>query len=683
MRKYAGFMMLTLLLLIVPALANAWTLTVKVAGGNANNSVTVAYPTSTSFATTATKTIKSGTAYLYPTKAGASVVIAGDDTTPTVTLDGGAYTPEAFALLKSGNHVLQVVFDADGTIGLDLKQLTGGTIYAQNRNNTWRADGVSGLPIDTSVNLTIAADNNWKILGYKVDGGTTVAAPAGKEKVFSFALTAENQEVEPVFARDGKVTASLFAPTDGVAGRDITCTISVMSNEAKEDLDYFVSIDGAAEVPAPNGVYTITNPAAKTYTVKGHVTSTNGGDAYTQVASIVVANAQSAANSGCASCHSAQPVRAHGYQNLVNSCVDCHSDAPHSATVQVPAPHYGGNAFLKAQYVSAASLPISCADCHGEPGTTTANQVIVMQFADSAHGDPAGEAWIHYDWRGANRSACARCHTGTGFVAKLGNENNISNVFQPGDILKPGEALACSACHSDAGAGTLRTAAQEFTINMSNGATVTYDVAGASTLCARCHSGRETGESIKAATDTTGVSVFVDSHYQPAAGTVYNMAGYEYAGQDYDLGSHKLLGANSQGPCVTCHLPGKDHSLVAASCVTCHGVTAPVVNAANLKASYDTALNDLKQALATKGIHYGPVHPFFFTTPYVAGGVNAPFTNWGSVYGASAWKDTMGAAFNYNLLWSEKGAFAHNYGYAMKLIADSIDFLSDGTVDGP
>ena len=360
----------------------------------------------------------------------------------------------------------------------------------------------------------------------------------------------------------------------------------------------------------------------------------------------------------------------------VTTCADCHQAAP----------HYGGAPFHQAQYVSTASQPVSCANCHGEAVNTAANQAILAQYADSAHTDPDGEAWIHYDWRGANRSSCARCHNGTAFVAKLGKENDTSSVFLPGDILKPGEALACSACHTDAGTGDLRTAAQDFvqafTLNLKNGATVTYDVAGASTLCARCHSGRETGESIKADANTTGVSVFVDSHYQPVTGVVYNQGGYEYAGQVYDsLGKHKLLGAAGQGPCVTCHMEGKDHSFVAPSCVTCHnGTTAPAVNAATVKANYDLALNNLKLALEAKGIHYGPVHPFFFTAPYVAGAANAPVTNWGSAYGPAAWKDTMGAAFNYNMLWSDKGAFAHNNGYAMKLIADSIDFLEDGAL---
>jgi len=181
---------------------------------------------------------------------------------------------------------------------------------------------------------------------------------------------------------------------------------------------------------------------------------------------------------------------------------------------------------------------------------------------------------------------------------------------------------------------------------------------------------------------SSDLRVFLDSHYQPAAGTVYNKSGYDY-GDNATIGGHKTLGAASQGPCVSCHMTGKNHSFAAASCVTCHnGPTALVIDAATMKANYDTALNNLKSALAAKGIHYGPVHPYFFTAVYTEVGPNTPVTNWAAPYGATNWKHTMGAAFNYNLLWSEKGAYAHDYNYAMKLIADSIDFLNDGVVNG-
>ena len=45
-------------------------------------------------------------------------------------------------------------------------------------------------------------------------------------------------------------------------------------------------------------------------------------------------------------------------------------------------------------------------------------------------------------------------------------------------------------------------------------------------------------------------------------------------------------------------------------------------------------------------------------------------------------KDRMGAAFNYNLLEHDPGAFAHNSHYAKLLIFDSLDYLDNGVLDG-
>ena len=397
----------------------------------------------------------------------------------------------------------------------------------------------------------------------------------------------------------------------------------------------------------------------------------------------------------CTSCHTGENA---AHEGAYTNCIGCHD--PHAATSDhMPlsptstalcgschssaSAHYGGTAFLKAQYVSDASLPVSCSSCHRNPTNATVYQSILTQYAASAHGDPAGEAWRHYDWRSSSRAACARCHTGTAFVAKLGNENDISNAYQPGDVLKPGEVLSCAACHIDAGTGDLRPASQSFTINMTSG-TVTYNVTGASALCARCHGGRETGESIKDDPGTTGVRGFIDSHYLAAAGTLYNQGGYEYEGQTYNsLGAHKEIGLDNQGPCVACHMSGKNHTFVSGSnqlCASCHNDSAAMLAAAN--ASFAAALDSLRLALEAKGIYYNPAHPYFFTDLYEVGEVNTAFTNWAGPYGAASWKDVMGAAFNYNLLVNEPGAYAHNRDYAMKLIADSIDFLSDGAVNG-
>jgi len=42
----------------------------------------------------------------------------------------------------------------------------------------------------------------------------------------------------------------------------------------------------------------------------------------------------------------------------------------------------------------------------------------------------------------------------------------------------------------------------------------------------------------------------------------------------------------------------------------------------------------------------------------------------------------MGAAFNYNLLKHEPGAYTHNRRYTKRLIWDSIDWLDDNVMNG-
>lgn len=42
----------------------------------------------------------------------------------------------------------------------------------------------------------------------------------------------------------------------------------------------------------------------------------------------------------------------------------------------------------------------------------------------------------------------------------------------------------------------------------------------------------------------------------------------------------------------------------------------------------------------------------------------------------------MDTAFNYNLLYHEPGAYAHNRYYTKRLIFDSIDWLDNNNLDG-
>lgn len=372
-----------------------------------------------------------------------------------------------------------------------------------------------------------------------------------------------------------------------------------------------------------------------------------------------------------------------------------------------------------------------CSDCH------KANQsdvTINLQWAASAHAgqilasgvvqDTATKfsAWTHYDWDKTTdtvagdltgRAACQRCHTATGasnFLNAPASYNPVNNDFShlSGWTATTGspqqELLYCWGCHSNAATGALRnpgaiTEIYAAVVNANNGTngtavTVNYPDIGPSNVCMGCHLGREIGANITNTTDADGILNFINSHYLTAGATLFNESGYEYGIYD-NFGYHKNVGVGNTagtgnaGPCVTCHMSSAEphtFSVVGSlQCGKCHAAMTPAVREEK-KAEFHKALDALKIALEVKGIFFFEAHPYFYTAPYVVGGTNTPFTDWASVANSytpvADWKNVMGAAFNYNLLVHDPGAYAHNRKYALVLIRDSIDFLNDGLVDG-
>ena len=427
----------------------------------------------------------------------------------------------------------------------------------------------------------------------------------------------------------------------------------------------------------------------------------------------------------CASCHVGANTSAH--PGVAKTCAGCHTTTQnyHSvATATCSACHVNTNSHNvqnvkagtiteshiagavapgHAQYVSAT---VTCTNCHAG-----SNAAILAEYEASAHGNPAGEAWAHYNWRANDRAACQRCHNGTVFAAKLETLSDVTNYFGATPPVAAGEVLNCSACHSDVSTGALRAASTTFTVPMSNGATIAYDVPGASALCVRCHGGRESGDSVKLKSDAFTNLSFINSHYLAAGGMVYNKIGYEFTGQSYDdLGYHKnvgkdnAFGTGTAGPCVVCHMSaGQGHTwdfvtkdangVITANnsteCVKCHAANMTAAAIEEAKESVHAGLAELQTALAAKGILFFNAHPYFYKdlnangvydAATEAGSGNA-FKNWDAVYPGKG-KDVMGAAFNFNLVEHDPGAYAHNRAYSLKLIADSIDFLNDGLVDG-
>jgi hypothetical protein len=327
---------------------------------------------------------------------------------------------------------------------------------------------------------------------------------------------------------------------------------------------------------------------------------------------------------------------------------------------------------------------------------------------------------------------CVRCHVAKGFTQYVGsNYTNISPVGVSSD--KTSEPLTCNACHN-----TDSTTDPGFTIRAASNVTAYYNYSslatkklivkfdqfyginyvtgeqlnnGGSNLCIACHSGRESGATLWKANDA-GLNfnnvAFINSHYMTAAGSLYQSTGFEYytspsdpynyqltGGADY----HQQIGTNpafvvggDNGPCAGCHMSttaphsyqpvlysgGQISNISFCQNAACHDGRQPSFMQLQ-KDNFNAALEALRYLLenSSKHIYYnGLVYPYFFNAPLSS---NTPppeeiaakrYTTWGNV-------QTMGAAFNYNLLKREAGAWAHNPVYTKRLLWDSIDWIDD------
>lgn len=358
--------------------------------------------------------------------------------------------------------------------------------------------------------------------------------------------------------------------------------------------------------------------------------------------------------------------------------------------------------------VANPGMPNSCSGCHNvdedfDPAESQkdAGTVIMRAWANSGHGDETAEAWKHYDWDSEERQACQKCHTATGamnYFADPENYDPANNEFE----LPEGknQVLYCYGCHSDEpgedGFGTEPHAPGAIVAdyNGPDGEPVTFPDAGHSNVCVMCHAGRSNGQAIHDADGIDGKNFgSFNSHYLAAAGVLYETVGYEFDGRDYTTPAffkHSEVGGDD-GPCVGCHMDGepKDHSFsviktddaggkaLADVCSTCHAgeFALTVDDLEEEHDAYEAALDVIKDLLAEKEIYYGSGYPYFFTTD------KAEDQSFGTAFTAWPDKNTLGAAFNLNLLEREPGAFAHNRMYAKRLIYDSIDWLDDGVLN--
>ncbi len=353
-------------------------------------------------------------------------------------------------------------------------------------------------------------------------------------------------------------------------------------------------------------------------------------------------------------------------------CVGCHN--PHEATIDLEAEGDVAPPSIHQQWAASAHgghLLVKKAAAAQAEGTGEADVAAILAGIQAAGVTKTdGPAWVNYDFKAANRQACQRCHTTTGFVnfaADPARYDPARNVFA--GTGKQRELLYCYGCHSS-NTGQLRNPGPyDADYDYTSGSTLVADVvyaypdAEGSNVCMSCHSGRQSGTTIARLQSNNGVTIdfanlgFVNPHYLAAGGVLYGGIGYEYdadgdpATDDYANVAkfkHDIIGiegavagvdTGSGGPCAGCHMDAEEsHSfepvekdattgevtaVTAEVCDQCHtpafdGVMTPdVLNAE--KHDFEAALAALEVQLTAAGFHFYPQHPYFFSEPYVEG----------------------------------------------------------------
>jgi hypothetical protein len=317
------------------------------------------------------------------------------------------------------------------------------------------------------------------------------------------------------------------------------------------------------------------------------------------------------------------------------------------------------------------------------------NSQAINDWFRSAHADAAAEAFRHWDADEEIRPACASCHSGEGFRAYHGLDGSAPGVVE--GPIDTGGVVDCGTCHN---AGLAEITEVAFPSGLM------HPVQGVEASCLTCHQGRTAGRNVVEA--TTGLELdkpdstlrFINPHYATAAATWlggYGGAGYHYEGLDY---SGRFFHARPVSSCNSCHEP---HTLEVSfePCLTCHQADSP--EAIRLaRQSYDGSGNisvgisqDIRanaarlldmigsyaaEVAGAPLVYDGTSYPYFFADANGDGFVDEAA---GEPVAYNFWTPrSLRTAYNWKLVTSDPGNFAHNPHYALELLYDSINDLS-------
>jgi hypothetical protein len=308
------------------------------------------------------------------------------------------------------------------------------------------------------------------------------------------------------------------------------------------------------------------------------------------------------------------------------------------------------------------------------------------------HSDYHSPSFTHWNEDGQVPPACAACHSETGMLDWLGADDSAPlSVEHPGTI---NTVIGCASCH-------VSEAEALDAVPFPSG--VTIAALGTSATCTMCHQGRASTDTVLSATDGLDLDTvssdlgFINVHYGIAAAVMHGAevrGGFQYAGLTY---AGRFAHVPSAGTCVACHEP---HSTEVATegCIACHQGVNEITAIRTRHADFDgdgsadggikdeiaglhAILNDAIQAYAREvvGTPIGYAQdsfPYFFTDSDNDGTIGESEAIFPNRY-ASWTPRLLRAAYNYQFVAKDGGAWVHNPAYAVQLLHDSVVSLSD------
>jgi hypothetical protein len=324
--------------------------------------------------------------------------------------------------------------------------------------------------------------------------------------------------------------------------------------------------------------------------------------------------------------------------------------------------------------------------------TAPTSEQILEAWLSSPHADSTAEAFRHWGTEGEIPGTCAVCHSTTGAVDYLAKPQTIPGVIDhPVSI---GTTVECAACHND-GANALKE------VLFPNGQIVNTPTSSA--ICTVCHQGRTSMEQVDASVTDIGEDIvssdigFINIHYAAAASTQLGdtvRGGYQYEGLSY-VGPFGHVA--DLGTCVSCH-GAHETEVELETCTTCHQGAADfrairttpldILGDGNTIVGIGAVIDQLHDQLNAAIMVYasetggGPIvysetaYPYFFNDLNADGVVDPAESIFPNAY--KSWTPRLlKAAYNYQFVGKDHGAFAHNPHYVIQLMIDSIENLSE------